>query len=170
VIISFLDLAELLFINTFMEYGISIQKIRRAALFASNMLNDYHPFAIKKIYTDGKSIFARMAEIENDASLIDLINKQFQFDKIVEPLLFDSIDFNKYDRAERWWPNGKEKNIVLDPARNFGQPILNKYNTRTEVIFELYKNDHSIEEIVEWYEIDKDSIIEAIEFEQGLTA
>jgi uncharacterized protein (DUF433 family)/DNA-binding transcriptional MerR regulator len=170
IIISFLDLAELLFINTFIQYGVSIQKIRQAALFASQMLNTSHPFAIKKIYTDGRSIFARMAKEENDTSLIDLINKQFQFDKIVEPLLFECIDFDKYDQAEKWWPMGKAKNIVLDPSRNFGQPILNNYNIRTELIFELYKSNHSIDEIREWYEVDNDSIVSAINFEKSFVA
>jgi uncharacterized protein (DUF433 family) len=170
VIISFLDLAELLFINTFIQYGVNIRKIRQAALFASKILNTSHPFAIKKIYTDGKTIFARIAKEENDTSLIDLINKQFQLDKIVEPLLFECIDFNKYDQAEKWWPMGKGENIVLDPSRNFGQPILNSYNIRTELIFDLYKSNHSIDEIREWYEIDNDSIRSAINFEKSFVA
>jgi uncharacterized protein (DUF433 family) len=167
VIISFLDLAELLFINSFIQYGISIQKIRKAAVFASKILNTSHPFAIRKIFTDGKSIFAKMAEEEKDSSLIDLINKQFQLEKIVEPFLYECIDFNKYDNAEKWWPLGKKKDIVLDPARNMGQPILNNYNIKTELIFELYKTKHSIEEISDWYELDKRAIETAIRFEEG---
>jgi uncharacterized protein (DUF433 family)/DNA-binding transcriptional MerR regulator len=170
VVISFLDLAELLFINTFLECGVSIHTIRKAALAASELLQISHPFAIKKIYTDGKSIFAKIAEEDKDTSLIDLINKQFQLDKIVEPLLYERIDFNTYDHAERWWPLGRENNIVVDPSRNLGQPILNNYNIRTELIYELYTNNHSIDEISEWYEIDTNSIHNAIDFEQGLVA
>lgn len=170
VIISFLDLAELLFINTFIQYGVSIQKIRQASQAASKLLNTDHPFAIRKIYTDGKLVFAKIAQTEKDASLIDLINKQFQFSKFVEPYLYECIDFNKYDQAEKWWPLGKKKNIVLDPSRNFGQPILNNYNIRTDLIFELYKSQHSINEIREWYEIDDNAILSAIEFEETYVA
>jgi uncharacterized protein (DUF433 family) len=170
VIISFLDLTELLFINTFIKYGISLQKIRKAAITASNLLNTSHPFAIKKMFTDGKSIFAEIAQKEKDASLLDLIKKQYQFEKIIEPLLYKCIDFDKHDYAEKWWPLGKKENIVLDPSRNMGQPILNKYNVRTELIYELYKSKHSINEISEWYELDKNSIIKAIDFEKGMVA
>ena len=170
VIISFLDLAELLFINTFTQYGISIQKIRRAAITASGLLNSSHPFAIRKMFTDGKSIFAKIAQEENDTSLLDLLNKQYQFSKIVEPTLYECIDFNKYDYAERWWPMGKKKGIVLDPSRNMGQPILNKYNVRTELIYDLYRAKHSISEISDWYELDKNAIKTAIGFEKGLVA
>jgi uncharacterized protein (DUF433 family)/DNA-binding transcriptional MerR regulator len=170
VIISFLDLAELLFIKEFIEHGISIQKIRRAALHASKMLNVSHPFAIKKMYTDGKSIFAKIAYEEHDTSLLDLVNSQFQFDKIIEPLLYECIDFDKYDCAERWWPLGKTVSIVLDPSRNMGQPILHQYNIRTRLIYELIKTNHNIREISEWYEVDEESIGAALDFEKGFAA
>ena len=170
VIISFLDLTELLFINSFIQYGVSIQKIRQAAITASKLLETTHPFALQRIFTDGKSIFAEIAKMENDTSLLDLINKQFQFKKIIEPLLYKCIDFNKNNYAERYWPLGKQCDIVLDPSRNMGQPILNKYNIRTELIYELYKTNHGIDEISNWYELDKNSIKAAIDFEKGLAA
>ena len=170
VVISFLDLTELLFINSFLQYGISIQKIRKAAIAASKFLDTSHPFAIRKMFTDGKTIFADIAQKENDPSLLDLINKQYQFGKIIEPLLCECIDFGRYDYAEKWWPLGKEGEIVLDPARNLGQPILNKYNVKTELIYELYKTNHSISEISDWYELDKNAIQTAISFEEGLVA
>jgi uncharacterized protein (DUF433 family) len=170
VVISFLDLTELLFINSFIQYGISIQKIRKAAIAASKFLDTSHPFAIRKMFTDGKTIFANIAQKENDRSLLDLINKQYQFEKIIEPLLYECIDFGQYDYAEKWWPLGKEQEIVLDPTRNLGQPILNKYNVKTELIYELYKTNHSISEISDWYELDKNSIEAAISFEKGLVA
>ena len=128
------------------------------------------PFAIRKMFTDGKSIFAEISQKENDSSLLDLINKQFQLGKIIEPLLYKCIDFDNGDYVERWWPLGKKGNIVLDPARNMGQPILNKYNVKTELIYELYKTNHSISEISDWYELDKNAIQAAISFEEGLVA
>ena len=170
VIISFLDLTELLFINTFIQYGISVQKIRKAAITASNLLNTSHPFAIKKMFTDGKSIFADIALKDNDSSLLDLLTKQYQFRKIIEPLLYGCLDFNKNNYAEKWWPMGKNKDVVLDPSRNMGQPILNKFNIKTELIYDLYNTNHSIEEISDWYELDKNSIKTAISYEKGLAA
>jgi len=170
-IISFLDLAELLFIKTFINYGISVQKIRKAAKVASEILNTTHPFAIRKMYTDGKSIFAKIALEEKDTSLLDLIKRQYQLGKIIEPILYKCIDFDANNKnAERWWPQGKKGGIVVDPARNMGQPILSKYNVRTELIYDLYKTKHSIDEISDWYELDKKAIETAIKYEKGLVA
>jgi len=170
VIISFHDLTELLFISEFIEYGLSIQKIRKAAAAAARLLNTSHPFAIKKMFTDGKSIFAKIAKEENDPSLLDLLRKQYEFNEIIEPTLIKCIDFDKNDYAQRWWPLGKKEDIVLDPARNMGQPILNKYNIKTELIYNLYKTNHSISEISEWYELDQRAIETAISFEDRLVA
>jgi len=86
--------------NEFLPHGISIQKIRKAAIIASDLLKTSHPFAIRKMFTDGKSIFAEIAQKGNDPSLLDLLNKQFQLDKIIEPLLFKCIDFGKHDYEE----------------------------------------------------------------------
>jgi len=169
-IISFLDLTELLFIKSFIQHGISVQKIRKAAMAASNLLNTSHPFAIKKMFTDGKSIFAKIAQEDNDYSLLDLLAKQYQIREIIEPTLYERIDFDRYNFAEKWWPLGKNKDIVLDPSRNMGQPILNKFNIRTNLIYELHNTNHSIEEISDWYELDKSSIKTAIDFENGLVA
>jgi uncharacterized protein (DUF433 family) len=122
------------------------------------------------MFTDGKSIFAEIALKDKDTSLLDLIQKQYQFAKIIEPTLYKCIDFNQHNYAEKWWPLGKDKEIVLDSSRNMGQPILNKYNVRTELIYDLYKTKHSINEIGEWYELDKDSIKAAIDYEESLVA
>jgi len=170
IIISFLDLIELLFIKTFNQHGVSIQKIRKASVTASNLLETSHPFAVKKMYTDGKTIFAKIAKEENDTNFLDLIMKQYEFEKIIETTLYECIDFNKYNNAEKWWPLGKKKDIVLDPSRNMGHPILNKYNVKTELIYELYKTNHTIEEINDWYVLDKNAIKTAINFEKALAA
>ena len=169
-VLSFLDLMELLFIKNFVQHGISIQKIRKAAASAADLLDTSHPFAVRKMYTDGKGIFARYAEENRDSLLLDLICRQFQFDEVIAPLLYESIDFDVSDCARKWWPLGKDGNVVLDPQRNFGRPILDRHNVRTELIYELYKANRSVDEISDWYELDKGETEAAIGFEKGLAA
>jgi len=166
--ISFLDLIELLFINNFIQHGVSLRTIKKATLIASDLLNTSHPFATKQFFTDGKTILAKIIEKEDDPILIDLVKTQYEFNKIITPYLHCRIDFNKFDKAERWWPKGKKYGIVIDPTRNLGQPIINKYNIRTEVIFDLHNTNHSNKDIADWYDIDLSSIEAAISFENGL--
>jgi len=169
-VLSFLDLVELLFIKSFVKHGVRIKKIREAAAAAAKLLDTRHPFAVRKMYTDGKEIFAKTARVNNDTSLLDLISKQFQLEEVIGSLLYECIDFDDYDFAQKWWPLGKTGDIVLDPSRNMGQPILDKRNVRTGLIYDLFKAKHDINEISEWYELDRAEIEAAIVFEEGLVA
>ena len=169
-VLSFLDIIEILFIKAFHQYGISIQTIRVAIESASKLLNSEHPFAMKKIYTDGKTIIAKIAKESDSIELIDLLKKQYQFADIILPTLYECIDFNHYEIAEKWWPLGRDSGVVIDPARSFGKPIIDDINISTELIMDLYNSDHSKEDISDWYDIDLRYIQMAINFEKRLVA
>ncbi len=169
-VLSFLDIIEILFIKAFHQYGISIQTIRVAIESASRLLNSEHPFAMKKIYTDGKTIIAKIAKESDSIELIDLLKKQYQFAEIILPTLYECIDFNNYEIAEKWWPLGKDSGIVIDPSRNFGKPIIDDINVSTEMIMDLYNSGHTKKDISDWYDIDLKYIDMAIDFEMRLVA
>lgn len=168
-LISFLDLIELLFINAFHSYRVSLQSIRIAVNQASLLLKTDHPFATKKFYTDGKTILAEIIQ-GNDSALVDLIKQQYQISEIVFPLLYNCIDFRNYEVAQRYWPLGKDRGIVIDPSRNFGKPILNDLNVSVHTISDLLQSGHSEGEISEWYEIASQYIELAKEYELRLSA
>jgi uncharacterized protein (DUF433 family) len=167
---SFLDLVEILFINSFEQHGISLQSIRKAADCAAKILKTSHPFAKRVFYTDGKTILARIAEKNNDPDLIDLLKKQYQIEPIISPLLYESLDFNHLELAEKWWPLGKQNRIVVDPKRNFGKPIIDNLNIRVDTIIDLINRKRSIKEISEWYNIDELSIHAAVNFNKKAIA
>jgi hypothetical protein len=56
-----------------------------------------------------------------EAKLIDLFRRQHVFREIVEPSL-KGVEFEDGIPA-RWWPQGRQAGIVLDPERSFGKPI-----------------------------------------------
>lgn len=163
--LSFMDVIEILFIKSFHSYGLSVQLIRKAVDRAALLLSSQHPFAIKKFYTDGKTILARIAKESEMPELIDLIKKQYQFDEIVLPELYECIDFGKYDIAERYWPEGKNKNIVIDPKINFGKPTIYGSNIPIQTLTDLYKSGQTRQDLAEWYDIDIKDVELAIYFE-----
>lgn len=168
--LSFLDMVELLFINSFEKYGFSLQNIRKAAESASKKLNTSHPFAKKCFFTDGKTILIRIAEEDDNVELLDLLKKQYQMEPIVSPFLVESLEFDQYELAEKWWPAGRQSKIVIDPKRNFGKPIIDDKNIRIDSIFDIYNRNGNIKEIMEWYELDEQTIKEAVQFYTQKTA
>jgi uncharacterized protein (DUF433 family) len=70
----------------------------------------------------------------------------------------------------RWWPLGTDRAVVLDPQRQFGQPITARSGIATEILQAAAKAGQTIEEIAEWYEIDPPAVRDALEFEAKLAA
>src|SRR5258708_2414654 len=56
--LSFLDLVEILFVKAFRDYGVSMKTIRAAAATGVELFGTDHPFAVKRLETDGRSVFA----------------------------------------------------------------------------------------------------------------
>lgn len=163
--ISFLDLVEIVFIDAFSKHGFSLQQIRAAAERAAKVFDTDHPFAMRRLYTDTRTIFLRVLEEENTADLIDLQKRQYQLDSIVLPHLLECIDFNQFDVAARWWPNGRNGGIVVDPDLSFGKPVVDGFGVPTSLIYRMNKKGRSVVEISEWYSLPVESVKLAIEFE-----
>jgi uncharacterized protein (DUF433 family)/DNA-binding transcriptional MerR regulator len=168
--LSFLDLIQLLFIKQFRLYGVSLHVIRLAAERARELVNFRHPFATHKFYTDGRNILAQIAYETKEFELINLLNSQYEINDMVSPLLFGGLDFAEMQVVQRWWPNGKDEGVVVDPAKNFGKPIVEKVNIPTELLSKYVRVMGSITEVAEWYEIDPESVKAAVKFENSLVA
>ena len=59
---------------------------------------------------------------------------------------------------------------MLDPNRQFGQPITARAGVSTDILQAAAKAGQTVEEIADWYEVDVPSVRDAIEFEHGLAA
>lgn len=163
--LSFLDLIELFFINAFRKHGVSLKTIKNAYTKAQKLLQSNHPFSTFKFKTDGAKILAELGEVE----LMDLLTHQLVIMKIVDPFLIDVLEFDN-DIVQRWWPLGKNKQVVLDPERNFGKPIVDREGVPVEVLGRAYKAEQSIESVASWFEVSNESVKDAVEYYYKLAA
>lgn len=163
--LSFLDLVEVQFIQSFRQHGVSWKAIRLAAQRAADLVESEHPFAKRQFFTDGKSILTRIAGDCDNVELLNLVHNQYELDRLVSPLLYENLDFGELDFANRWWPTGRSSGVVVDPLRNLGKPIVERYNVPTSVLADMVEATGSIERVADWYEIDLDSVREAVTFE-----
>jgi uncharacterized protein (DUF433 family) len=59
---------------------------------------------------------------------------------------------------------------MLDPLRNFGEPIVTKEGVPTRVLARSYQAEHSMARVAKWYDVDVESVRAAVEFERRLAA
>jgi hypothetical protein len=120
--LGFRDLMEARVAAAFIEQGLSPQRVRQAIVLARQFIADEHPLSTRSFRTDGRSVFLQVVEADGQTRLIDLFRQQYAFRDIVERSL-KNVDYSQDGIPSLWWPLGRDKSIVVDPARSFGQPI-----------------------------------------------
>jgi len=168
IVLGFLDLQEVRFVDAFLKQGVSWPFLRRAHEMARNRYETDHPFCTLQFVTDGKHIFEILRE-SGQAQLEEIVHGQRVFPGVVKPFVRD-LEFSQDDRIARWWALGINRRVVLDPARQFGQPIVAQAGVPTEVLFLAVKSGTSEDEVARWYEVSRKDVEDAVEFEKRLAA
>jgi len=164
--LSFLDLVEIRFVNAFLKEGVSWPTLRKAAIKAREIVENKHPFCTQKFVTDGREIFIELYEKENERSLVEITKSQRYFEKVIRPYL-KNLEFIA-DEPIQWWPIGKRRQVLIDPKRSFGNPIVPKWGIPTSVLFQAFNATGSAKEVANWYETDIKSVQDAVLFEKRL--
>jgi len=163
--VSFHTLIEFYVLILLAEAGVKTRQVLNAHKELARHFNTMFPFARKSILenirTDGNKIYFNLNE-----SILSLDGtKQFNLDFI--KIFFKNLDFDEDLLATKFWPLGKEKNIIIDPKRQFGHPVIGSTNIYPETIYNLYKSGESVEFIAFTYEIGKKEVRDAIDFCQA---
>jgi uncharacterized protein (DUF433 family) len=167
--LSFLDLVQARVAIAFINVGLSPQKVRRAIELGKKMLSTHYPFASARFRTDGNTVILQVLTPGEDGKLIDLFKDgQYVMKNIVEPSL-KGLEFGK-DLAVRWWPAGKGDRIVIDPRRQFGQPIDAQTGVPTSVLAAAVNAEGSVEKAARAYCVPTAAVRRALRFEQKLAA
>jgi hypothetical protein len=171
--LGFWDLLEVRFVEHFRRQGVSAQALRVAAKTAREVLNQSHPFATSnvKFITDRREVFLRTANDVGDAHLLNLVTKQYGMYVVLEEVLARGIAFDPLSGlAETWKPEpAKYPNVILDPLRAYGHPVLAEPGVPTAAVFNTWKAENAnFSAAAEWYEIDEALAREAVLFELEL--
>lgn len=156
-------------IDFFLNKGVTWPTIRTAGQQAADQMGTTHPFSDERFRTDGRTIFRDIAGSRDNKTIQDLVSGQYSFEKILAPYL-DQVDFDREHNPLMWWPPAGNRLIVVDPARSFGQPIVDKESVPTVVLASAFKAEKSIVDVAEWYEVSTDSVEAAVNFETSLAA
>ena len=171
VALSFLELMELRVVKALVDAKLSLQHIRQAGRAAAESFGTTHPFASRRIFTDGKSIVSAMSD-QLDAP--DVVRwKNGEIDQIVSGKIFEQfLSEIEFDEAtgltNLWWPLGKEVPVVLNPRVCFGAPTIRGRALRTSAVAMMGRL--SVEEAADAYEITSDEVEAAVGFEDMLAA
>lgn len=158
--VNFYVLIELFTFFKLQELGVKAKTILKARTSIAKELNIDYPFASSKLLTDGKRIWYKFEDaiVNADGS------SQTNFVKIIEDFAI-KVDFSRTTfLAEKYWPLGRNINVVVDPHRQFGQPIIEGTSINAEVIYSMYKSGEPIDTISILYDLTEKEVNDAINF------
>ena len=163
--LGFRDLIEIRFVNAFREAGVSLYQIRSALDSVRQLIETEYPLSTLHFKTDGKKIYADLAG--RNHLLLELPSQQqvFRFPQVLDRLRV-GLEYREGDLV-RWRP--KNNRVLLDPRRGFGHPIVDE-GVPTDVLASAYVSEGSLAAVAKWYEVDEDSVRDAIAFEAALAA
>ncbi|MGH3500139.1 MAG: DUF433 domain-containing protein [Nocardioidaceae bacterium] len=76
-----------------------------------------------------------------------------------------SVDYDQAGSATSIVPQPRTPNILLDPTRSFGQPVIRGRAVQTSTIAEDYRAGASIGEIADLYDLTSEQVDEALRYE-----
>lgn len=142
------------------KQGLSAQNIAKTHEIIAAELNTRFPFANSTILTDGKKIFYSIGE---EVIITADKTRQINFSSIIKNFCHQ-IDFGKDQLALRYWPLGKEKNIVVDPHHQLGQPTIRNTNILAETLYRMHAAGEKINFISSLYDVSENDVAASIEF------
>ena len=167
--LSFLDLIEVRFVQAFREHGVTWKIIREAAARACEEFHKSHAFVSRRFRTDGRWIILETIErAGGQKRLINLVRSQYEFEKIISPILKGGLVFSEADLAIRWFPAWPKRQVVIDPHRCFGRPIVASGGVPTEILAGAVKVEGSPNAVAKWYDVPLVAVHAAVDFENRL--
>ncbi|TET51644.1 MAG: hypothetical protein E3J64_06505 [Anaerolineales bacterium] len=169
--LSFLDMMEARVINVFRKLGVRWPMLRNVATVASEKFGTSHPFCTERFRTNGRRIFIDVLDsASGEKSLQDVVTDQTAFKRILDPFLSGAVEFSPDDVAIRWWPLGQRRQVVIDPHRSFGQPIVATEGVPTTVLHAAHKANRSWDAVASWYGVTPRAVRDAVRFEREIAA
>ncbi|WP_146032583.1 hypothetical protein [Sphingobium sp. SA916] len=173
--VSFLDLMELRFIEYFRGQGVSMQTLRKAAEMARKEWSVQHPFALSdvKYLTDRRRVIAQASEEVGDRPTWELVTGQYLIWDAIEASIAKGVVFDPATHlASRWKPRpGDHPDIVLDPARAFGKPLVDSAGIPTDALFRQWKaEDGNFDRVARWFNVSRGQVEGAVRFELDLAS
>ena len=170
--ISFLELIELFVVKQFRDKNIPLQTVRVAWNHASRAFNTQHPFANRRVFTDGGRIFMALGNDQAVPDVLEVSSRRTPFQIIAGPVFKHSIREIEFDEntelARRWWPQGFDVPVVLDPLIAFGAPVLAGTRVPTTVLAR-YAETRTRGALAGAFEVSAEGVEAALSFETRLT-
>jgi uncharacterized protein (DUF433 family) len=168
-VIPFIGLAEGLVLTAMRRSGVPLQRIRPALAQLNSEFGLQHALASRRLYTDGAEVLFDYAESSGDQlvtsaahELVVVRNGQRVFNEVVRSYL-QRLDFGPdgYPMLIHL-PAYEPADVLVDPARGFGQPIFARGGARLEDALQMFRAGEPLDVVADEYGMPRDDLEAAV--------
>jgi len=166
-LVSFYDMVQAMAVDRARAKRVSLSKVREAVKRAQDEYQLPIPLAYRHVlYFDGELVIdlpdKRIVGLTGDARDQNMIRP------IVEPFL-ERLCFSEDGLARSYVPFAAHgRRIVLDPKRQFGQPIVEGTGYRADVLANAYRIEGTVESVTEQFNVESADVKAAVDYMKSL--
>lgn len=166
VAVSFADLVEVAAIHGLRGLGFSLVQIRQIVGSCQELFSSDRPLLSHRFRADGRDAFVQ----GDDGLLVSVLRgkRRTAWDDVLDPFLA-TVDYQD-GWAHRWWPQGRSKQVVIDPDFGYGLPVVAGTGVRTEILVERSEVGETLDQMAADFGIPVESVRDALQFERSLVA
>lgn len=163
--VPFIGLAEAFVLSAFRASGLPLQRIRPAVDRLKQEVDLPYALANERILTDGAEVLFEYGRSQDGVVMKDLVvvrNQQVVFREAVESYLrYITWAADGYS-GSLLLPHYGPANVVVDPQRNFGQPMFSDGGARVEDVLDLLFAGEPIDVVAAEYGVSRDQVEAAV--------
>ncbi|MCK9900536.1 hypothetical protein CC117_10975 [Parafrankia colletiae] len=171
-LITWGEFVEAGYLREYRVRGVSLQRMRVVVQRMRERFGVLYPLAHARPYVLGRDVVLEVQEevgLATSLSMVRVDDGQLVLAPRAQDF-FEKVEFGpgdgSGDAALRLHPDPTTRQVVLDPLRGFGSPVVR--NTRTANLYELWSAGESIAEIAVAYELPEADVEAAVRYEARL--
>ncbi|HET8893270.1 MAG TPA: DUF433 domain-containing protein [Gaiellaceae bacterium] len=169
-IVTWGEFVETRLLAEYRNAGVSLLRMRPAVDQLRETFHPIYPLAHARPYLDiaGRELVLKVQELvglDRELQLVVVRNNQVVLAESADKFARAAIFGQKDGVVEMLRPVTEIEEVVMDPLRQFGEPIIADRGVRTEIISEQLRAGESIDSIASLYELSRPLIEAALRYE-----
>jgi uncharacterized protein (DUF433 family) len=163
--VPFIGFAEAYVLSAFRRAGVPMQRIRPAVNALRHTIGIEHALASRKLYTDGAEVLYDYAVKRDDGDILELTvvrTGQHQFSELVRDYLKLIAYGSDGWAAQLQLPTYHRAQVVVDPRRAFGLPMLVHGGARVEDLVDRFVAGDDLDDIADDFGVPRDEVEDVI--------
>jgi len=169
-LVTFADLIEMRFVHHFRSAGFSWKRILAHLPELRRVVLQQRQSGTLSFESDGVKIFARTLTADGSTRGIELDSRQLVMVDLVRQSFREELRFSPDGMIESWRPRAQFAHVLIDPNRQFGEPIVEPGVPTSILADDLVRFGGDAERVAQRYNVDPAAVIDAHRFEIALKA